>query len=97
MSYIYNFRQIIDHQEIHEIFTNDETVKDHSINCNNSKTNSLSRKSSLNVSRNCSKENVMQNKPFFAAVFELTGLKEKDGAKDFGTLISKFLTLGKFI
>lgn len=93
----YNFRQIIDHQESHEVIADDETVKEHSVNCNNSKTNSLSKESSLNISKNCSKENVKQNQHLFADVFEIPGIKEKEGVKEFGALTRKFLTLSKFI
>ncbi|XP_039957518.1 lysosome membrane protein 2 [Bactrocera tryoni] len=89
--------QIIDHQESHDILANDETVKEHLINCNNSQTRSLSRKSSLNVSRNSSKENVVQKQHLVATVFELTGIQEKEGSKEFGTLILLGVMLLLFI
>ncbi|XP_011194482.1 lysosome membrane protein 2 isoform X1 [Zeugodacus cucurbitae] len=88
--------QIID-PESPEIVINDETAKDCSIKCNECKTNSLRKKSSLNISRNYSKENVVQNQRLFAAVFELTGLREKDGTKEFGTLILLGVMLLLFI
>ncbi|XP_067629019.1 lysosome membrane protein 2 isoform X3 [Eurosta solidaginis] len=75
-----------------EIIAYEETNQDFFIQRNDSKI--LSRKSSVvSVQRSCNNG----NKDLFGAVFELAGIKEKDGAKEFGTLILLGVMLLLFI
>ncbi|XP_053965743.1 lysosome membrane protein 2 [Anastrepha ludens] len=84
-------------QNFNDIITYEETVQEYSIQCNDSKINSLNRKNSISLKMECNKGNGVQNQDLFGAVFELAGLKEKEGAKEFGTLILLGVMLLLFI
>ncbi|XP_054738335.1 lysosome membrane protein 2 [Anastrepha obliqua] len=84
-------------QNFNDIITYEETIQEYSIQCNDSKINSLNRKNSISLKKECNKGNGVQNQDLFGAVFELAGLKEKEGAKEFGTLILLGVMLLLFI
>ncbi|XP_017462313.1 PREDICTED: lysosome membrane protein 2, partial [Rhagoletis zephyria] len=70
-----------------EIKTSGENIQDFPIQCNEGKIISLSKANSISSKKNFNKDNTVKNPALFGAIFELAGLKENNGAKEFGTLI----------